>query len=458
VLNITTNTIKDKLDLTTMSSYGCSKLPAANRMLVWWLTGFLLITIIVFFLPWTQNIQMKGKVTTLLPEQRPQDINAIIGGRIEDWHVREGDLVTQGDTIAFLSEVKTEYFDPKLIERTDNQVQAKRSSIQNYQGKANALDQQIVAMRMEMEQKKKQLANKIQQTKLKQESFEAALRQAEVDYDIAEFQLRRTDTLFQKGIKSLSDLEAKRLKVQEVKAKRISAQNKLAESGNEVQIAEIQLNNIDNEYNNKIAKTESDKFSTLSTLYEAEGSLNKLQNQHENYSRRNSLYYVIAPQSGYITKAMKSGIGEIVKEGETLVTIVPLHRELAVQMYVRPMDLPLMNIGNEVRLIFDGWQAFVISGWSDFSFGTYEGTVVAIDNIPNENDRYRILIRSNDEEKPFPDQLRVGAGAQGIALLNDVPVWYEAWRQLNGFPADFYENDNMKEDYKFKPPVKAVAK
>ena len=118
----------------------------------------------------------------------------------------------------------------------------------------------------------------------------------------------------------------------------------------------------------------------------------------------------------------------------------------------------MINLSNEVRLIFDGWQAFIISGWSDFSFGTYEGTVVAIDNIPNENDRYRILVKSSDPEKPFPDQLRVGAGAQGIALLNDVPVWYEIWRQLNGFPADFYDNENMKQEYKFKPPVKAVAK
>jgi hypothetical protein len=24
-------------------------------------------------------------------------------------------------------------------------------------------------------------------------------------------------------------------------------------------------------------------------------------------------------------------------------------------------------------------------------------------------------------------------------LLNDVPVWYEIWRQLNGFPPEYYE-------------------
>ena len=155
---------------------------------------------------------------------------------------------------------------------------------------------------------------------------------------------------------------------------------------------------------------------------------------------------------------MKSGIGEILKESEKIVTIVPYHRELAVEMYVRPMDLPLMGVGQEVRLVFDGWQAFIISGWSDFSVGTYSGEVIAIDNIPNDNSMYRILVKSNQPDLPFPELLRVGAGVQGIALLQDVPVWYELWRQLNGFPPDFYENDIKKNESKFKPPVKSIAK
>ena len=105
------------------------------------------------------------------------------------------------------------------------------------------------------------------------------------------------------------------------------------------------------------------------------------------------MYYIIAPQTGFITKAIKSGIGEIIKEGDKIVTIVPTNRELAVELYVKPMDLPLMDLGHEVRLMFDGWQAFIISGWADFSFGTYSGEVVAIDNVPNDESLYRILVR-----------------------------------------------------------------
>ena len=397
-------------------------------------------------------------MTTLLPSQRPQDINSAIAGRIEKWFVREGDLVQAGDTIVFLSEVKAEYFDPQLLERASNQIVAKQGSMDSYQQKANALDNQISALKLELSFKKQQLQNKIQQAEFKQQSQEAEVNQAKADADVAEFQYRRTDTLFQKGIKSLSDLEAKRLKMQSTNAKLITTKNKLQESGNDLSIAQLALQTIDNEYNNKIAKSQSVKFSTLSAQFEAEGKLNKLQNQYANYDRRNEMYHVIAPQSGYITKTMKSGIGEIIKESDKIVTIVPFNRELAVAMYVRPMDLPLMNIGQEVRLVFDGWQAFIISGWAEFSIGTYSGEVVAIDNIPNDNSMYRILVKSNKPEVQFPELLRVGAGVQGIALLEDVPVWYELWRQLNGFPADFYENDIKKNESKFKPPVKSVAK
>ena len=458
MLNISNNSILKEVDTKELNSYQMTYLPRANRMFTWWLTVFLLLIIIVFILPWTQNIQAKGKVTTLLPEQRPQDVVTAISGRIEKWYVREGDLVQAGDTLAFLSEVKSEYFDPNLVQRTANQVTAKEGSINNYQQKANALDNQVTALRQELELKKVQLDNKIQQSKAKLQSQHALVEQAEIDAEIADFQYKRTDTLYQKGIKSLNDLEGKRLKLQETKAKLTLAKNKLLESQNQLNISELAFQAIDNEYNNKIAKSQSDKFATLSSKNEAEGNLNKLQSQYENYNRRNDLYYIIAPQTGYITRTIKSGIGEIVKENETLLTIVPYERELAVEMYIRPMDLPLIDIGTEVRLVFDGWQAFIISGWSDFSVGTFTGEIVAIDFVPNNDNKYRVMVKWKEGEESFPELLRIGSGAQGIALLNDVPVWYEIWRQLNGFPADFYDSDIKKNETKFKPPVKAVAK
>ncbi|HRD38666.1 MAG TPA: biotin/lipoyl-binding protein, partial [Bacteroidia bacterium] len=96
----------------------------------------------LLFFPWTQNIEANGKVTTLNPENRPQTINSRIAGRIEKWFVNEGDYVKQNDTIAFISEVKDEYFDPQLISRSESQIKAKESSIVSYEQKINAIDLQ----------------------------------------------------------------------------------------------------------------------------------------------------------------------------------------------------------------------------------------------------------------------------------------------------------------------------
>jgi adhesin transport system membrane fusion protein len=124
------------------------------------------------------------------------------------------------------------------------------------------------------------------------------------------------------------------------------------------------------------------------------------------------------------------------------------------------MDLPLIELGQEVRFIFDGWPAFIFSGWPGQSFGTYSGSVVAIDNMISKNGEYRILVGADPGGKPWPEALRVGSGAQGIALLNNVPLWYEIWRRLNGFPPDYYDAEDGDmgdgEDVKMKAPAKSI--
>ncbi len=455
MLNISTNTINQSVELEQFQSFSKTGLSPANRMFTRWLVGTLLVIIVLMFLPWTQNIQSKGKVTTLRPEERPQTIHSTIAGRIEKWYVREGQLIKKGDTIVYLSEIKAEYFDPELVTRTTQQVEAKEGAIVAYDDKVQALEGQISAMGSELEFKNRQLVNKIRQTELKVISDSIDMVQARIADSIAIRQYQRTVELEKAGLKSRVDLEDKRVKMQETNAKLVAAINKLETSRNELDNAKLELSTVRYEYNQKIAKAESDKFSTLSAKYDAEGSVNKLRIEASNYQRRSEFYYITAPQDCYVTKAITPGIGETIKEGDPIVSIVPAKYQLAVELYIKPMDLPLVHFGQEVRFIFDGWPAFIFSGWPGQSFGTYSGEVVAIDNMISDNGLYRILVSPGEGNKPWPKELRPGAGAQGIALLNNVPLWYEIWRRLNGFPPDFYEQ-NKEEDPKMKAPMKSV--
>jgi hypothetical protein len=56
------------------------------------------------------------------------------------------------------------------------------------------------------------------------------------------------------------------------------------------------------------------------------------------------------------------------------------------------------------------------------------------------------LVKPKASAHPWPEQLRVGAGARALTLLKNVSVWYEIWRQINGFPPDYYKlNVNTNE-------------
>jgi len=37
-----------------------------------------------------------------------------------------------------------------------------------------------------------------------------------------------------------------------------------------------------------------------------------------------------------------------------------------------------------------------------------------------------------------------------MVLLKDVPIWYELWRQINGFPPDYYLPKNTNATTKKK--------
>ncbi|MFN4079417.1 MAG: HlyD family secretion protein [Saprospiraceae bacterium] len=422
----------------------------------------LLLSLAIFvgamFLPWTQNIQANGNITTLFPEHRPQTIHSTIAGRVERWYVREGRFVKKGDTIVQLSEVKAEYFDPMLVPRVDAQAKAKESAVGAYAGKAEALAEQQIAMRLELDRKIDQIRNKITQARLKIESDSIKVVQAEIDLQIAKRQFEGVKNLYEKGLKSLTQFEERRMKLQEADAKLVAAQNQYESARNDLAIAQTELTLTRNEFAGKLAKTESERQSAFSDQYDALAAANKLRIERDNYAYRSQFYYILAPQDGYIVQAITPGIGEIVKEGDPVVSIQPYPFELAVEMYVRPMDVPLLSVNDQVRFIFDGWPAFFFSGWPGLSMGTFAGRVVSIDRHISENGLYRVLIKPDPEAEYWPDALQVGGGARGIALLNRVPLWYEFWRVLNGFPPDLYSKEQEKNEKKKDPIPKAPIK
>jgi multidrug resistance efflux pump len=449
MLNISNNPISKNVDLTKFKSGKNIFTKEYYKTFRKFLLAFSIIIIIILFLPWTQNISGKGNVTTLQPNQRPQTLQSQIPGRIEEWFVREGDFVKKGDTILRISEVKSDYFDTKLTERTQEQLNVKSQSVDAYNNKVISLEKQINALQRERKLKLQQANNKLLQARLQVKSDSIDLQAVETKNNIAKIQFDRVVNLQKEGLKAVKDVEEKRAKFQEAAAKLISQQNKYLASQNKVINATLDISTIKASYDDKIAKASSNLFTAKSAALDTRAQVSKLETNVANYTRRNNLLFITAPQDGFINKAIKSGIGETFKEGEQLVGIMPANYELAVEMYVRPIDLPLIHIDEDVRVQFDGWPAIVFSGWPNVSYGTYGAKVVAIENFISDNGMYRVLLAPNKDAEPWPEAIRVGSGAKTIALLDNVPIWFELWRQINSFPPNFYQPDN-KTDGKIK--------
>jgi len=381
-----------------------------TRWLAKFLLGFLLLFILLLFLPWQQNIRGIGQVTALNPANRPQTVETVIAGRIQKWFVREGDLVKKGDTIASISEVKEKYFDPELLSRLSQQITAKESSLDAKRKKAEALQRQINALRETM--------------KLKVEQSKAKLEAEKVKYQNAENQFQRNKKLYEAGNIPLTKFQDFEYKFQGSQAEYLSAK--------------IELDRTQAEYQDKISKAESDLSNTRAEAFDTEVDILKSRNEFSNTEIRSGQYQILAPQDGYIVRAVKAGIGETIKEGDAICTIMPEVSDMAVEMYVKAMDVPLISKGRNVRIQFDGWPALQFSGWPSVSVGTFGGEVKVIDYVNSKPGDFRILVVPDTKDERWPPQLRIGSGTKGWVMLDSVPVWYELWRQLNGFPPSLY--------------------
>jgi len=409
----------------------------------------LIIFFIILLMPWRQTIPGKGTVTALNPEDRPQTVQNQIGGRIEHWAVHEGQEVKKGDTILVISETSQSYFDPELPVRLEEQLEAKKNSETAAVQKMEATTAQIEAMKRGLQYQLAAAENKVHQSENYVRSDSADLVAVQNYYETSKARLERYESGYKNGLFSLTDIETRRLKLQEDNAKVISQQNKLNTSKQALLNALIDLDNIRAKYQESLAKAQSDMSSAMSSRASVKGDIAKLRNDISNISIRRGLYVVRAPQDGYVVKTLKAGIGENIKEGESIATLQPLHPQVAAELYVNAMDVPLILDTSDVRLQFEGWPSVQFSGWPSVAVGTFAGKVWAIDKVSSNGGKYRLLIKPttpvpvNDEA--WPKQLRQGSGVYGRIILRSVPLWYEIWRQLNGFPPSLEKEPSTKD-------------
>jgi len=372
------------------------------------------------FLPWQQTVRANGTMTALSPTDRPQVVQALVGGRVVAWLVQEGDSVSAGDPILQLAETGTDFLDPDLLLREGERLAALRASVAAKREKGEAIRQRIVALEEGNTVNLAQARNRVEQARA---AYEAAV----LDSSIAVIQQIRAETLLTNGLRSVAEVEGARMRAQ----RSVAA---LSEARAVQENATLTLSALAATYAQELARARSDLATNDSEIADTEEKVAGLRLRLANLGERQDAFVIRAPQAGHVVRLLNRGVGEIVTAGAAVATVQPAAPGLAAELLVKAMDVPLLQVGRRVRLQFDGWPALQFAGWPSVAVGTFGGIIAVVDRTDDGVGKYRVLVAPDPEDEPWPEQLRVGSGVYGWAMLDEVRVWFEIWRQFNGFP------------------------
>jgi len=420
-------TVANHKEFSAMRMVSSSRWTARIGLLVFF--TFVFIPIGLVFVPWQQNIRGKGRVTALDPQERRQDVDATIGGRIAEVYVRENSFVKKGEPLFKIVDL-----DPEFRQRLEREQRAIENGIAFDREQKVRNEDKIVNLKDARDTAVRAAESEIDAAKEKVRSSEEKLRAAKAKRITADFQYERMKSLFAKDAKSKRDLELAELGLQTAEASVNGAQADVDADKAELAAKREKLTKITqdaevkiNEARGKIAEIESKIAKAQEALQKKQGEIRKAQSQD-----------IVAPVDGNVLQVAANLGGQIVKSGDRLLTIVPETKSRVVELWVDGNDAPLISQGDPVRIQFEGWPAVQFAGWPSVAIGTFGGHVSFVDATDNGQGQFRIVVKPHEdgEEVAWPDTnfLRQGVQAKGWVLLRQVSLGYEIWRQLNGFP------------------------
>jgi multidrug resistance efflux pump len=402
----------------------------AQRLARLLVVGLFASILAMALLPWQQSSRGSGQVVAYVPQERQQTIQARVKGVVSRIAIGmiEGSEVKKGDFILEIQPIAA-----NLQEQLNAQIRDLQTQLTSANAKTTAYEDQVKGFTEAGEYTVKAASEMVDSAKDKLESkrklrsgYTAKELQARLNYD-------RQKSLFDSGIKPEKEIE-------KLKKEWDVAHSELQSIYEDVASLEKELTAKEHELEEKrlLAKTKIDY--AVAMREDANGSAAKIQKEKRDIELKLEELrglIITAPRDGTIFRMPVYEQGQTIKEGDPIITIVPETTQNAVELWVPGNDMPLVQIGQEARLQFEGWPAVQFPGWPSVAVGTFSGTVVNVDATDNGKGQFRVLILPNENDKiqwPSDRYLRQGVRVNGWIMLQEVMLGYEMWRQLNGFP------------------------
>lgn len=409
----------DQANLPALSLAGSTRFPHYFGRLL--LLAFIGLGVFTAFAPWRQFVGGTGRVIAFDPLERRVNVEAQVSGSVKRLLILEGQRVKKGETIAELQDN-----DPNLL---DN-IRAKRQATEN---KLEFAKNRLQALEARLAQQKLSKTQALT-------SAEQSLAEADINLETAVLNQERVANLYKKGLESRRKYE--------------QAIQKRDASAAKYNSAQASLKKIEADFEATLASTQSSIESARSSIASAEGELVDLDSKLSENERQ----IVTAPRDGTVFQVQVTD-GDYLKPGSLICVIIPETESRFVELSISGNDVALIKArteneegsvtpGSEVRLAFEGWPAIQSVGWPQTAIGTFGGEVVLVDVTDNGKGDFRVVVAPKEDivdrgdgngpvkvSWPNGDRwLRQGTLAKGWVLLDRVPLWYELWRQINGFP------------------------
>lgn len=325
-----------------------------------------LFCLVFVFGGWTVLAQIQGAVIAsgqVAVDGKPKVLQHLEGGIISEIAVKEGDFVTQGQTVlkldaiileANLEAAETNYFENKaLIDRLiaeqngafnilwSHEMLRRRTNPRVKLAMAGQ-EQLFVARRNAMTGEIDQLNQRLEQLRGEDEGLVSEMEFTQSELNLVEQEYVRMSELLRQNLVSRNrvtqlELDSTRLRnaVSKLSSRRIGLSSAIEETQIQIsQIGRLREEQILTEL--RIAQTQADNFSqALKTV-----------------SKKAKLVKIVAPVSGVVHEMTATTLGGVIAPGQEIMQIIPKRDALVINAQVTPQDIDQVTLGQETNVIF----------------------------------------------------------------------------------------------------------
>ncbi len=325
-----------------------------------------LFLLVVVFGGWTYLAKIQGAVIAtgqVAVEGKPQIVQHLEGGIVSNITVKEGDVVTKGQTVlkldstilnANLDAAQTNYFENQALisrlmaEKTRQETifwsesLLRRSKSPRVRLAMNGQEQLFHARRNALEGEINQFSQRIEQLNDQDTGLISEIEFTGSELSLVEQEFSKLSELLRQNLISrnrVTDLERDRTRlrnaVSKLKSDRAGVMNGIKEA--QIQISQVQrLRNEEVLTELRLAQTQADNYAeTLKTV-----------------SSRTSLVKIKAPASGVVHEMTASTVGGVIAPGQEIMKIIPERESLVISAQVMPADLDQVTLGQDTNVIF----------------------------------------------------------------------------------------------------------